>query len=416
MKTIKILTFVIVGILVVGLGLGAYVYFCTDTFKTNKEIFYKYTTEEQMAKMIDFDLIEQTLTMLQSENSELNIDVNINASNEGQNLLNNNTILLKSKNNPGDNKAEFLLTFGNVNKNDILEIDGVYNKEKLGISFKDITNKYIALKNENLNEFWKKLGINDLDINEIELFNNKDIEEKLEELNIDDWTEFFTKIAEQATKENYSNLGKAQIEFAGENVEAKVYELKLSKEELKQIYDLNSNTNEIAQFLNGEYDFSQIIYIYEEKLAKIEIIMKNQNSSSIQITKTFEEQNDNLLIQIDTDNEIQMLIEITKTQVNENNKYLISLEIISSYAEILAEINIDIKFNTNNVITELTDANSVVINDMSTEEITKIAETVISMAKEKEEIENTVIGVIYNLIESISLLDSTRTSTEQAIE
>lgn len=416
MKTIKILTFVIVGILVVGLGLGVYVYFCTDTFKTNKEIFYKYTTEEQMAKMIDFDLIEQTLIMLQSENSELNIDVNINASNEGQNLLNNNTILLKSKNNPVDNKAEIELTFGNVNKNDILEIDGVYSKEKLGISFNDITNKYIALKNEKLNEFWKKLGINNLDINKIELFNNKDIEEKLEELNIDDWTEFFTKIAEQAAKENYSNLGKAQIEFAGENVEAKVYELKLSKEELKQIYDLNSNTKEIAQFLNGEYDFSQIIYVYEEKLAKIEIIMKNQNSSSIEITKTFEEQNDNLLIQIDTDNEIQMLIEITKTQVNENNKYLISLEIISSDAEILAEINIDIKFNTNNVITELTDANSVVINDMSTEEITKIAETVISMAKEKEEIENTVIGVIYNLIESISLLDSTRTSTEQAIE
>lgn len=416
MKTIKILTFVIVGILVVGLGLGAYVYFCTDTFKTNKEIFYKYTTEEQMAKMIDFDLIEKTLTRLQSENSELNIDVNINASNEGQNLLNNNTILLKSKNNPVDNKAEFELTFGNVNKNDILEIDGVYSKEKLGISFKDITNKYIALKNEKLNEFWKKLGMNNLDLNKIELFNNKDIEEKLEELNIDDWTEFFTKIAEQTPKENYSNLGKAQIEFAGENVEAKVYELKLSKEELKQIYDLNSNTNEIARFLNGEYDFSQIIYVYEEKLAKIEIIMKNQNFSSIQITKTFEEQNDNLLIQIDADNEIQMLIEITKTQVNENNKYLISLEIISSDAEILAEIKIDIKFNTNNVITELTDANSVVINDMSTEEITKIAETVISMSKEKEEIENTVIGVIYNLIESISLLDSTRTSTEQAIE
>ena len=39
MKAIKILSFVIIGILVVGIGIGAYIYFYTDTFKTNKEIF-----------------------------------------------------------------------------------------------------------------------------------------------------------------------------------------------------------------------------------------------------------------------------------------------------------------------------------------------------------------------------------------
>ena len=38
MKAIKILSFVIIGILVVGIGIGAYIYFYTDTFKTNKEI------------------------------------------------------------------------------------------------------------------------------------------------------------------------------------------------------------------------------------------------------------------------------------------------------------------------------------------------------------------------------------------
>lgn len=411
MKTIKILTFIIVGILVVGLGLGAYVYFCTDTFKTNKEIFYKYTTEEQMAKMIDFDLIEKNLTRLQSENSELNIDVNINASSEGENLINNNTILLKSKTNPVDNKSEVKLTFGNIDKNDIFEIDGVYNKEKLGISFKDITNKYIVLKNENLNEFWKKMGINGLDTDKIELFNNKNIEEKIEKINFTELTDVFKNIAEQTSKENYSNLGKTQIEFNGENVEAKAYELKLSREEFKQIYASNSNTNEIIQILNGEYDFSQIIYVYEEKLVKTEIIMKDESSSSIQITKKFEEQNDSLLIQIDGDNEIQILIEMIKTQVNGN---LINLEIISSDAEILAEINIDIKFNANNKITELTDENSVVINDMSTEEITKIAETVINMAKQKEGIEDTIIGIIYEM--SIQLLENSNGTIESVTQ
>ena len=60
MKAIKILTFVIIGILIIGIGVGAYIYFYTDTFKTNKEIFYKYAIKEQLAKIIDFDSINQT--------------------------------------------------------------------------------------------------------------------------------------------------------------------------------------------------------------------------------------------------------------------------------------------------------------------------------------------------------------------
>lgn len=44
-------------------------------------------------------------------------------------------------------------------------MNGVYNKERFGISFKDITQKYIAVENKNLDQFLEKVGITNLATN-----------------------------------------------------------------------------------------------------------------------------------------------------------------------------------------------------------------------------------------------------------
>ena len=405
MKVIKILTFIIIGILIIGIGLGAYVYFGTDTFKTNKEIFYKYAKAEQMSQIFDVDSIKQTLTKMESESSEQNIDVNINASMYEQNVLNNANVSFKSKSNPLDNKAEVNVTFGNDNKKDVLEINGVYDKDKYGISFKDITQKYIALENKNLNAFWAKLGLTNIDMDKIETSNsNTKIVKALDEAK-SNVTELFKKISEQTPKEKYANLGKTQIDLNGTNVETKAYELKLTKEELKQIYssiniqesDSNEMINKIVKNLNNaNFDFSQIIYVYEGKLVRTEITMKDDNYGYIKITKDFESKDNSLTIQITRPNETQVEIGIAKS---ENDKYTINLGIISEDIEIFIDVNVEMKFNTNFTTTELTDKNSVVINDKSSEEIEQIAETVVKMTQEKEGIESTVLGIFYNLIE-----------------
>lgn len=420
MKAIKILTFIIIGILIIGIGLGAYVYFGTDTFKTNKEIFYKYAKAEQMSQIFDVDSIKQTLTKMESESSEQNIDVNINASMYEQNVLNNANVSLKSKSNPLDNKAEVNVTFGNDNKKDVLEINGVYDKDKYGISFKDITQKYIALENKNLNAFWAKLGLSNIDMDKIETSNsNTKIVKALDEAK-SNVTELFKKISEQTPKEKYANLGKTQIDLNGTNVETKAYELKLTKEELKQIYssiniqesDSNEMINKIVKNLNNaNFDFSQIIYVYEGKLVRTEITMKDDNYGYIKITKDFESKDNSLTIQITRPNETQVEIGIAKS---ENDKYTINLGIISEDIEIFIDVNVEMKFNTNFTTTELTDKNSVVINDKSSEEIEQIAETVVKMTHEKQGIESTVLGIFYNLIEmQQNLFEKAKESAEQ---
>lgn len=417
MKAIKILSFVIIGILVVGIGIGAYIYFYTDTFKTNKEIFYKYATEEQLSKIIDFDSMKQTLTRFASEKSEQNIDATINITMNDQNVLNNATVVLNGKNDPIGNKAEISLFFGNNNKKDILEIDGIYNKDKFGISFKDITQKYIAIQNQNLNSFSEKLDLNEENIDKIELSNySSQIDESIEEVKTV-CTEFFTKVAEQTSKEQYSNLGKTQIELNGSSVEAKKYELKLNSEEIKQICDsINIDNSDISEVIksikNSKFDFTQTIYVYEEKLIKIEITINGEDYQS-RITKNIGTQNDNLTIQITTSEEMKVIIDILKTS---NEKYVMSYEVTGSgdtENKLLVNVNMDIKFNVDNTVEELTDENSVIINDMSIEEIEKIKETVGMLVKEKEGIEDTIIGFFQSIMQ---IKDEATSEAESAIE
>lgn len=417
MKAIKILSFVIIGILVVGIGIGAYIYFYTDTFKTNKEIFYKYATEEQLSKIIDFDSMKQTLTRFASEKSEQNIDATINITMNDQNVLNNATVVLNGKNDPIGNKAEISLFFGNNNKKDILEIDGIYNKDKFGISFKDITQKYIAIQNQNLNSFSEKLDLNEENIDKIELSNySSQIDESIEEVKTV-CTEFFTKVAEQTSKEQYSNLGKTQIELNGSSVEAKKYELKLNSEEIKQICDsINIDNSDISEVIksikNSKFDFTQTIYVYEEKLIKIEITINGEDYQA-RITKNIGTQNDNLTIQITTSEEMKVIIDILKTS---NEKYVMSYEVTGSgdtENKLLVNVNMDIKFNVDNTVEELTDENSVIINDMSIEEIEKIKETVVMLVKEKEGIEDTIIGFFQSIMQ---IKDEATSEAESAIE
>ena len=416
MKAIKILSFVIIGILVVGIGIGAYIYFYTDTFKTNKEIFYKYATEEQLSKIIDFDSMKQTLTRFASEKSEQNIDATINITMNDQNVLNNATVVLNGKNDPIGNKAEISLFFGNNNKKDILEIDGIYNKDKFGISFKDITQKYITIQNQNLNSFSEKLDLNEENIDKIELSNySSQIDESIEEVKTV-CTEFFTKVAEQTSKEQYSNLGKTQIELNGSSVEAKKYELKLNSEEMKQICDsINIDNSDISEVIksikNSKFDFTQTIYVYEEKLIKIEITINGEDYQA-RITKNIGTQNDNLTIQITTSEEMKVIIDILKTS---NEKYVMSYEVTGSgdtENKLLVNVNMDIKFNVDNTVEELTDENSVIINDMSIEEIEKIKETVVMLVKEKEGIEDTIIGFFQSIMQ---IKDEATSEAESAI-
>ena len=61
----------------------------------------------------------------------------------------------------------------------------------------------------------------------------------------------------------------------------------------------------------------------------------------------------------------------------------------------------DVKFNAEDTIKELTDKNSVVINDKSKEEIEQIVETATKLLQEKEGLEDTVLGIFMEMNASL---------------
>ena len=73
----------------------------------------------------------------------------------------------------------------------------------------------------------------------------------------------------------------------------------------------------------------------------------------------------------------------------------------------------DVKFNAEDTIKELTDKNSVVINDKSKEEIEQIVETATKLLQEKEGIEDTVIGLFQSIVEMNSEIFNAATKSSQ---
>lgn len=412
MKAIKILTFVIIGILLVGAGVGAYVYFCTDTFKSTKEIFYNYLAENQVEQLLESDSTEQLLAKLPTQNSEQKISVNLNAVMDGKNVLNNSNILINGKTNVSEKKSELNVIFGDNDKKDILEIDTAKDQEKYGLSFKGITNKYITLENKNLDIFWAKLGIANLNLDKIEsteylaqLSSKQNDVKKL-------LSSSFEIIKEQASKEKYSNLGKVETELEGENVQVSAYELKLSSDEMKQVFSSLKASNidvdkiiDTSSFLgdsieNLGFNFTETIYVNGGNLARIQIAMKDNYSQTIQIVKTFEKNDITLSLQIENSEGTQIIADITKNSTDNNEKYIMNLELTSNEEiRIVADVNVDIDFNTNTTITTLTDENSYIINEKSGDDIKDLFQKIFEIIKEREGIENTAIGILYDAIE-----------------
>ena len=252
---------------------------------------------------------------------------------------------------------------------------------------------------------------------------------------------------------NYLAVDRASLSRAlGELKKAGIIEFKnidfsYSNEKLLQnipVYLYNIKTNKLVSNANlytdttGKYQIDNVekgeylvLFDYDTskyKLTtyKVKRIQENKNSDIMdekitingedyqaRITKNIGTQNDNLTIQITTSEEMKVIIDILKTS---NEKYVMSYEVTGSgdtENKLLVNVNMDIKFNVDNTVEELTDENSVIINDMSIEEIEKIKETVVMLVKEKEGIEDTIIGFFQSIMQ---IKDEATSEAESAIE
>lgn len=281
MKT-KVLSKVIISLVIVILILGgilAYLYFFTDVFKSNSQLFFKYLGQVvEKDGFIDEKLINYTKKKQESkyeDNGKFYVEMNMNELDED---------LVKGVNNFN---IQFSGTVDNIEKETQQDIflnysDDVnfpikykYANETVALQTDYVSNKYIGIKNEGLKEFAQSLGIEDLE----NIPDKIEISEQIDDIS-------FTDEEKQQIFNNYKVLfenrfKEEQFKRSEENGTIN-YSLTISNQELK---------NFIITFLETLKNDSIIIPKIEEKLKEIDSEYDEEESIQESIQNLIEDLN-----------------------------------------------------------------------------------------------------------------------------
>ena len=419
MKNKKALIVIIVLLIILAVcgGAFAYVYFATDLLKSNSQMFSKYGT------MLDMELYN----FFYDEN------IKTYYTNKSANNYENTGVLRVKSGGNTDINADLNLTFKgatdvdndnfeqeitiNYSDSEKFAFKLVKNNQMIALGSNEIANKYVGIKNENLDELSNKLGIDE----EMKVPNNIKLDKSsITVQNIKSLvTKYIGKLAGQLSESNFTKNNNTS------------YTLTIEKDNLKNImiYCLNEakNDSEIIEMLGMSDDISTYQDNIDQEIGDLN--EQDFSNTSIKITLTSTENGVEADVEVNTDEdnvEFSVILERGKnitikqtgsfdtadtTEIPNDIEYTISKEksaskskytITSSEENYSLEIGFeldsisdngatekvyvsydvnDVQFNVeyNNAITfkdvtvtELNDDNSVALNDYSQEELSSL--------------------------------------------
>ena len=419
MKNKKALIVIIVLLIILAVcgGAFAYVYFATDLLKSNSQMFSKYGT------MLDMELYN----FFYDEN------IKTYYTNKSANNYENTGVLRVKSGGNTDINADLNLTFKgatdvdndnfeqeitiNYSDSEKFAFKLVKNNQMIALGSNEIANKYVGIKNENLDELSNKLGIDE----EMKVPNNIKLDKSsITVQNIKSLvTKYIGKLAGQLSESNFTKNNNTS------------YTLTIEKDNLKNImiYCLNEakNDSEIIEMLGMSDDISTYQDNIDQEIGDLN--EQDFSNTSIKITLTSTENGVEADVEENTDEDnvkFSVILERGKnitikqtgsfdtadiTEIPNDIEYTISKEKSASKSkytitsseenyslEIGFELNSisdngatekvyvsydvnDVQFNVeyNNAITfkdvtvtELNDDNSVALNDYSQEELSSL--------------------------------------------
>lgn len=247
----KIIIFSIVVAVIAVIMLFSAVYFLTDIFKTPKQLFFKYLGKQiPMETSLDYNDMLETIEKTKNKSYDSNMNLKLNVESKGINYLTNSSsdeyefinkmdYRLEQTVNPNENKSYNKLNIGYDGKG-LGTVELVQNNDIYALKSDYIYgDKYIAIENNNLKEFMKKIGL-DSDIIEA-------MPDKIEQIDMYDLL-YISEKDQKSIKETYlkfidkniknSNIkieNNAEITINGENKRATKYTLTLNEKEMLNI-------------------------------------------------------------------------------------------------------------------------------------------------------------------------------------
>lgn len=340
-KRILIITLIIILVLAVAGTVFTYLFLTTDTFKSDKELFAKYISQnsETLEKFTDLQTKKVYEGLKDEEKYESDTEIKATYSEGGEvsNPINN----LSAKINVQKDKSEdYFYADGQISYGDekYLEAEAIKDQEAYGIRFTDIVKQFVTVKNDSkLGEVAKDLGTDSVTLEKImDVIDGKEnaTEEIISKEDVQKIKDKYMNIITNAISNGtFSSNKDAKITYNNNTVSAKAYTVSLTSEQVEGM---------IVEILNNLKEEDKIGEKYQDKIN--DIISNITDEKEIPAVKiTVYEQNKKT---IRTAIEITSLAKITVENTDENNELKTKIQISGISTETTEEYNIEITKKT----------------------------------------------------------------------
>lgn len=276
-KGLLIAIIVILVIIILLAGVMAYLYIFTDMFKSNKQLFFKYTSQivQNENGFIDNQLIqyfEKKKSTSYENSGEITFEVSIPNMEDDLELANNFNITFSGKEDPSNVKSEKEIR---VNYSDNVNFPLIYRKTNniTGIQTEYIGSNFVAVRNDE-----EVSGLEDIN-HILQLQNLEFSNEEIQNLK----TTYFDNILNQLDDNKFSTLTEGDLTG---------YRLTLTGEELKNV---------VVQILN-------VLKTDENTMHKLNEILGSVDSASQLDTDSIDELIENINNTLEINNNIEITV------------------------------------------------------------------------------------------------------------
>lgn len=314
-------------------------YFTTDLFKSNEELFWKYFSQaEDITKIIDNDKGEAQENFKQTNSYTCNGEISFVLT-QGENSSKQFNAVTTSRHDLATNRTYSDITLKN-GELDVFKVSYINSGDIYGIKCDEIFGSYVGIQNSNLIELGKNYGIENMP-------NSVDKNEYTDLLELTDAQKqhlvdiYLPIVNKYVPKEQYEKV-KENIDINGVSYTANVYKIELAGDTVNSI---------LIECLNTLKTDTETLMIVSEKMSKlgfgtedtaniiseIDGIIGELQSTPIQDSLTisvYENDGNNICTQINFGNKISAVYEKV------NNISRLSMDI--SYEKETAESNEDI--------------------------------------------------------------------------
>ncbi len=239
---IIVLSIILVLILLIG-GVLIYLNSATDVFKSDVELFYKYFYQNaSIVNVFDSNLLDRYYQKIDNnkytESGEFTIKTGLedgsqSDTNDFDTLINNLKLTYDLKSNLPDKKQSADIKLLYNDEQDLFELNVLRNDNKYGVKSDEVVYKYLAVENQNLQDIYTKMGLENVDsmqnqISRIDynIYKNMNIEDKNKILST-----YQNVLNSEISENHYSVLKNTSVDNDNYNM----YMLSITEEELSSL-------------------------------------------------------------------------------------------------------------------------------------------------------------------------------------